>query len=119
MDDFAYIFRDSTSAYLRGDGDHRFRVYDRFYRSRRLELNERFELEKANEEYSGQFIAHRRTVHSFLRSRIVKRLGLATLFFVVGWPLVCLAGGAHPYVTSAGLLGGFVIMRKAVKKRRS
>ena len=118
MDDFAYIFRDSVAAYLRGDGDHRFRVYDRYYRSRRLELNERFELETANEEYSGRFIAHRRSAHSFFRSRIVKRLGVAALFFTIGWPLVCFVGGTHPWVTSAVLLAGFAAMRKAVRKRR-
>ncbi|CAM2158529.1 conserved protein of unknown function (plasmid) [Pararobbsia alpina] len=118
MDDFAYIFRDSVAAYLRGDGDHRFRVYDRYYRSRRLELKERFELETANEEYSGRFIVHRRSVRSFFRSRIVKRLGGAAIFVTIGWPLVCFAGGAHPYITSAVLLGGFITMRRAVRKRR-
>jgi hypothetical protein len=117
MDDVAWMFRDSASAWLRGYDDGRFAGYESFYRARQAESGS-FNLEELNEEYA-EWVAERPSRAIVLLNRPIVAQALIALaaVWVAAQALPHLAGAA-PNSTAVLLVAAFIALRVFHRKRR-
>ena len=113
MQDFAYLFSDSVSAWLRGRGDARFQRYERYYRAGRSATQETdgFDLERSNEQYVS---ICRRSSSRLVQIFDSKAFRTLMLFLTILWGgsvLLPTAGKSQPVAAGAVLCALFVAMR--------
>jgi hypothetical protein len=118
MDDFAYLFRDSAAAYLRGKGDARFRRYEKYYRRQRAALTDHFDLEAANHGYFDIRPNPLTRASELFASRAASRAIAGFAFAGLGGLLLRCAGSNQPIGVGVVLLIAFVGMRIAARKGR-
>jgi len=118
MEDFAYLFRDSAAAYLRGQGDARFRRYEKYYRRQRAALTDHFDLEAANDGYFDTRSNPLTRVSELFASRAETRAIAGFTFAGLGGLLLRSAGSSQPIGVGVVLLIAFVGMRIATRKGR-
>jgi hypothetical protein len=118
VDDFAYLFRDSTAAYLRGVGDARFSRYERYYQQRREALADKFDLESANEEYVPPTPNRLASLVRVLDSRATSRILVGFLFAGLGASFLRTLGPHQPGGVGIAIVVAFVGMRMAYRRRR-
>lgn len=118
MDDFAYLFRDSTHAWLVGNGDRRFAAYEAYYRSARDSAGSEFDLEFCNEEFVK---AGQRRV--FRIARVISHPSVAKFGIACG--VIWCAGQIVPRLamenakgTGLALAAAFFALRIFHRKRR-
>jgi len=118
MEDFAYLFSDSTASWLEGRGDTRFRRYESFHRHARAAADSApaFDLERSNEQYVLTCSRARGRLVAILDSVPFKRLVLCLALLWGGSNLLPIVGHSQPIATGVVLVGLLVGTR--VKGRR-
>ncbi|KXU94874.1 hypothetical protein CR51_26075 [Caballeronia megalochromosomata] len=113
MQEFAYLFRDSVSAWLEGRGDARFQQYEKHYRADRAtaQPNEAFDLERSNVRFSQKFGLGRRKF-AWLSNN--KAFGALATFLNLLWGgtlLLSSVGATQPVAVAVVLGVVFVALR--------
>jgi hypothetical protein len=118
MEDFAYLFSDSTASWLEGRGDTRFHRYESFHRQARANADNAraFDLERVNEQYALTCSRARGRLVAILDSASFKRLVLCLVLLWGGSNLLPTVGHSQPIATGIVLVG--LLVGSRVKGRR-
>jgi hypothetical protein len=118
MEDFAYLFSDSTASWLEGRGDTRFRRYESFHRQAKATAGSAltFDLERFNEQYALTCSRARGRLVAILDSASFKRLVLCLVLLWGGSNLLPIVGHSQPIATGIVLVG--LLIGSRVKGRR-
>jgi hypothetical protein len=114
MEDLAYLVPESSSAWLGGHGDGRFRAYEHFYQSELASRKSNFDLEKVNEKFE-QAGGHHRDQQ---QPRISRMLGKAAIgLFAIYAVSIALKATSHasPVASGAIVVGILVALRRLRK----
>ncbi|WP_250537139.1 hypothetical protein [Caballeronia sp. AZ10_KS36] len=113
MQDFAYLFSDSTAAWLEGRGDARFQRYERHYRADRAtaESQEAFDLEQSNTRFAQSFGPGRRQFAAVSKSKAFGALATFLILLWGGTALLSSVGATQPIAVAAVLAVVFIALR--------
>jgi hypothetical protein len=118
MQDFAYLFNDSTASWLAGRGDARFSRYERFYRTARAAAADAFDLEVSNERYTHLCQRGSHFVVSVLNTSAFRQLMLFLVLLYGGSLIVPVLARVQPIATGAILASIFVALRVMHRQQR-
>ena len=120
MEDFAYLFSDSTASWLKGRGDARFRRYESFHRNARVVTDDgkSFDLEVFNEQYALACSRARGRLIAILDSPPFKRLALCLVLLWGGSSLLPTVGHSQPIATGIVLVSLLIGSRFKARHRR-
>ncbi|SAK90271.1 hypothetical protein AWB75_06294 [Caballeronia catudaia] len=121
MQDFAFLFSDSVSAWLRGRGDGRFQRYERHYRSDRASAPspDAFDLEKSNVLFSRRSRRGKGRIASVLKSKPFAALATFLIFLWGGSLLLSTIGTSQPVTAGVALCVAFVVLRASKLRKRA
>ncbi|CAE6956692.1 hypothetical protein R70199_07008 [Paraburkholderia domus] len=113
MEDLAYLVPDSFAAWLGGQGDGRFRVYEQYYQRELAVRKSNFDLEKVNEQF-GQAGTRPPQVPI---SRLLGKAAVG-LFAIYAVSLVLKAAShINPAASGVVVIGILIGLRKIRKKK--
>lgn len=117
MEDLAYLVPESSAAWLSGQGDGRFRRYEKYYQHKLADLKSNFDLEKVNEAFEQVAGA---TPAQPPQARISVLLGKAAvgLFAIYAVSLVLKAAShINPAASGVVVIGILIGLRKIRKNQ--
>ena len=118
MDDFAYLFRDSTHAWLTGGGDRRFDAYERRYQLARAVEAAEFDLERFNEEFVNGMQKKSYRIARVISHPVVAKFSIACFMIWGAGRMVPSMAAANPEGTAFALGVAFFGLRIFHRKQR-
>lgn len=117
MEDLAYLVPESSAAWLSGQGDGRFRLYEKYYQNKLAALKSNFDLEKVNENF-GQVAIKVSTQPPQARISVLlgkAAVGLAAIYAVS----LVLKAASHinPAASGVVVIGILIGLRRIRKKQ--